>query len=521
MTTKDTLGKTVVAAFVLTSAIASPAAAQDTDTQKPTTPRGLSCSEQSPGDVADLTWKTSTDNVGVTGYQIYTYEQGESPQLYSTVPVLDAALASMSTSVAGDYGQTINAYIKAIDGAGNTSSRTNISDCSFEDLGAPTAPTDLTGAVLEDNRIELFWTASTDNFGIISRYDVEITSGDDYRSSRSTWRPGAQTIVTDQLPLGLTYKLKVVAVDPNGNRSLPTEITLESHPDVERPGIVRSMDLALKSGTSIEVSFGGASDNSGISHYQIYRSVDDGAFELLAAEHLGDYLDKDLQPETKYSYYMRAVDTSDNVGWRNGIESLTTMTDDIDISRPSHRTLTVDALSSDSIEISWPSYVDDVGVVRYEVYAAQRNEEMQLIAELDGEATTFVHEDLPASTWYNYRVFAFDAAGNRSYSGRRGARTDPSDNDYPTVSRNMTVTAIGDGEITLDWDPSQDDDGIASYNVYWGEDVLNGYFIVRTSGTSISIGGFTPGTTYEFYVRAVDTNGLQGWRNGIGSATAS
>ncbi|MFJ2028561.1 discoidin domain-containing protein [Streptosporangium sp. NPDC087985] len=84
------------------------------DTQPPTAPTNLAYTESVPGQVK-LTWNASTDNVGVTGYDIY-------------------ANNALRGSVAGNVltytdtqpvGTTVSYYVKAKDAAGNQSANSN------------------------------------------------------------------------------------------------------------------------------------------------------------------------------------------------------------------------------------------------------------------------------------------------------------------------------------------------------------------------------------------------------------
>ncbi len=83
------------------------------DTERPTPPTGLMVAAVGVGSV-DLTWNPSTDNVAVTGYNVYDNSDGQ----------IVATSASTSTTVTGLTG-TNTLYVKAFDAAGNTSWRSN------------------------------------------------------------------------------------------------------------------------------------------------------------------------------------------------------------------------------------------------------------------------------------------------------------------------------------------------------------------------------------------------------------
>lgn len=135
-----------------------------TDTTKPTDPTGLSASPASTTSIL-LAWTASTDNVGVAGYNIYrgTTKIGTSPYpSYS-----DTGLMS---------GTNYCYQVEAFDVAGNVSAKApTMPVCAMPaaaaDTTAPFAPTGLTAIAVSASQINLSWTASTDNVGVVG-YDV-------------------------------------------------------------------------------------------------------------------------------------------------------------------------------------------------------------------------------------------------------------------------------------------------------------------------------------------------------------
>jgi chitodextrinase len=88
------------------------------DSQAPTTPAGLTATTISSQQI-NLSWNTSTDNVGIAGYDVYRATNGGTPQKVSSV----------TTTSYGDTGLKANTkysyYVKARDAAGNNSSQSN------------------------------------------------------------------------------------------------------------------------------------------------------------------------------------------------------------------------------------------------------------------------------------------------------------------------------------------------------------------------------------------------------------
>ncbi|MEP7265020.1 MAG: reprolysin-like metallopeptidase, partial [Bacteroidota bacterium] len=131
------------------------------DVQAPTAPTNLTASGTT-STTTNLSWTGSTDNVGVTGYDIY--KNG----------VFLINVAGTSYGVTGLTAGTAYAfYIQARDAAGNTSAASNTANITTlsPDTQAPTAPTNLTASGTTSTTTNLSWTASTDNVGVTG-YDI-------------------------------------------------------------------------------------------------------------------------------------------------------------------------------------------------------------------------------------------------------------------------------------------------------------------------------------------------------------
>ena len=192
------------------------------DTERPSTPRGLRSASDPNG--IRLDWTASTDNVGVTGYQVHRSTNGALGPLLTTAP---AATSWVDTSTV--EGTAYTYAIRAVDAAGNVSWRTNLVTETIGDGGPgpdterPSTPTGLRSF----NRpwgIEITWNASTDNVGVTS-YVI-------YRSTDGTLGQPWQTTDGDVLVFGngsvdpgVTYTYAVRARDAAGNLSWRSNLT--------------------------------------------------------------------------------------------------------------------------------------------------------------------------------------------------------------------------------------------------------------------------------------------------------
>lgn len=172
------------------------------DTTAPSAPTNLTASNVTSTSVT-LSWTSSIDNIGVTGYNIY---QGG---------VLKTTVTGTSASVSGLTASTTYSFtIKAKDAAGNlsvSSNNLNITTSTGADTSAPTAPTNVIASNITSNSLTISWTASSDNIGVTG-YDI-------YQgSSLKTSATGTSASITG-LTASTAYSFSVKAKDGAGNTS--------------------------------------------------------------------------------------------------------------------------------------------------------------------------------------------------------------------------------------------------------------------------------------------------------------
>jgi len=130
------------------------------DNEPPTVPGNLRATAKSSTQI-DLSWVTSTDNVGVAGYRIY--RAGNYIGVSSSAYYSDARLIPSTT-----YSYRIAAY----DAAGNESEQSNPASATtqtgqIDDNESPTVPNGLSASAISSTQIDLSWNASTDNIEVV------------------------------------------------------------------------------------------------------------------------------------------------------------------------------------------------------------------------------------------------------------------------------------------------------------------------------------------------------------------
>lgn len=177
------------------------------DTVAPSAPTALKDTKVEAQKVA-LSWSGSTDNVGVTNYNII--RNG-----YVVATVNKDTLSYEDATVAPGTGYSY--VITARDAAGNESQPSNTLSLTTPkvattDTQAPTAPANLKAVGVSSKQINLTWGASTDNIGVVS---YKVFRG----ASEIATVVGTSYGDSNNLSAGTSYSYTVKALDAAGNVS--------------------------------------------------------------------------------------------------------------------------------------------------------------------------------------------------------------------------------------------------------------------------------------------------------------
>ncbi|WP_300568319.1 reprolysin-like metallopeptidase [Flavobacterium sp.] len=182
--------------------------AGSSDTVAPSAPTNLAASGTTQT-TTNLSWTASTDNVGVTGYDIY---QGAT--LKATVTTTSYAVTGLTASTAYTFS------VKAKDAAGNVSAASNVVNVTTSapvvDTSAPTAPTNLAASGTTATTTNLSWTASADNVGVAG-YDV-------YQGATLKATVTTTSYAVTGLTASTAYTFSVKAKDAAGNVSASSNV---------------------------------------------------------------------------------------------------------------------------------------------------------------------------------------------------------------------------------------------------------------------------------------------------------
>jgi chitodextrinase len=351
--------------------------------------------------------------------------------------------------------------------------------CGGHDSQPPTAPANLTATASSSSRVDLSWSASTDNVGVtgyrVYRDDALVaTTG------------GTQTTYVDTVGPATTATYEVSAVDAAGRespRSNPATVTTPPVP----PGVTRVFaptdDAYVEQGAPntnlgadsrlivdasptdnlllrFDVATGGCAITSAKLRLTVGSSMGDGSTKggafsttmtsgwsestvtwanappanstvvgTLAAVSPGQTYEVDVSSAVTADgpLSLRAVSTSSSAARYVSKEGSATIGPQLVVtcrqdSQPptAPADLTGTATSSSRVDMSWSASTDDVGVTGYRVYR-----DNALVATTGGTQMTYADTGVAAATTYTYAVSAIDAAGHESPRSNSATVTTP------------------------------------------------------------------------------------------------
>lgn len=194
------------------------------DTQAPSAPLSLTATVNFTN--VTLNWQASSDNVGVTAYNVFQDSVKIATTTSTTLALQD--LASLTDFVFG---------VSAVDAAGNESATTTLKVTSGEEQTPDTTPPSKPGNFKGDagsTSVALSWSPSTDDRRVVGY--VVLVDGVIFDTLGNT----ATSVFVSGLEAKTLYTFEIYAFDGAGNKSEIADVTVETKPEIttSEPGLV-------------------------------------------------------------------------------------------------------------------------------------------------------------------------------------------------------------------------------------------------------------------------------------------
>jgi acid phosphatase type 7 len=196
-------------------------------------------------------------------------------------------------------------------GSGFTDSGTAPCHGASSDTSTPTAPTGLTATATAPTQVNLAWTASSDDVGVVG-YEV-FRNGTLIGTSNTT----TYTDATSQAATKYTYTVE--AYDLASNLSAPSASAIVTTPGDTTPPSAPTNLAASAASNTVQLTWSASTDNVGVTGYQVFRNG-----SQIATAPSTTYTDTSVQGATTYTYTVSATDAAGNVSAASNAVSLTT-----------------------------------------------------------------------------------------------------------------------------------------------------------------------------------------------------
>lgn len=367
-----------------------------------------------------------------------------------------------------------------------------------EDTQSPTVPTNLSASPASPVKINLTWTASTDNTRV-QGYTV-------FRNGASVGTSATTSFQDTGLTPNTPYSYTVSAFDPPGNASSASATaSATTLPDTSAPSAPTNLTAAAVGETQISLAWSAATDDVGVAGYKIERSLNNINFSEIGTSSSPAFSSSGLSPSTTYYYKVRAVDLGGNLGDYSNVASAITP----DTTPPTiPQGLAATPINETQINLNWNASTDNVGVTGYQIERSSDGGATWPFTEVS-PTNSYQSTGLTFTTTYRYRVKAKDAAGNISLA-TAVVIAKPKDSTPPSVPALTAVTASGSTAISISWSASTDNVQTTGYRI--NRCSGNGctptpFTTTGASPRTYTSTGLSPSTTYNFSVQASDAAG--------------
>ncbi|MFL6660203.1 MAG: carbohydrate binding domain-containing protein, partial [Massilia sp.] len=355
------------------------------------------------------------------------------------------------------------------------------------DSTPPTTPGAISSAQLTDRSVVLNWAASTDN--------IAVTGYRIYRNGVVVGTATSNSYTDNALAPSTAYNFAVQAFDAAGNQSgMSGTLGLTTlAPDTTAPSAPGQPTASGITSSSVNLNWSAATDNYGVSRYLVRR---DGT--QVGTSATTSFVDSGLTPATAYSYAIAAQDSAGNVSAVSTARSVTTAAGNV-------------AQVYYKLPAGWTSanmhYAPTAGT-----WTAVPGLAMPIACSGWGMLTVNLGSATALQAAFNNGAGTWDNNGGKNYALGTGISDvenggittgiNPCNVDTvaPSVPAGLAGTAIDANTVSLTWNASTDNVGVAGYYVYRNATLI----ATVASGTAYMDNTAAASTTYSYTLKAFD-----------------
>ena len=443
------------------------------DNAPPTAPLNLSATASGTAAI-NLAWGASTDNVGVTGYELYRAD------LVPPLAVLGpGTLTYQDTGLTPDTTYTYS--VLARDAANNPSATAGPQSATTDALPPPPQPpvASFTPSLTTQTAgLPIGFTDTSTNTPTSWLWDFGDGTNSTLRNPNHTWSTAGP------------YTVSLVATNGVGSSVPAATVGITIAPDNAPPTAPLNLSATASGTAAINLAWGASTDNVGVTGYELYRADLVPPLAVLGPGTL-TYQDTGLTPDTTYTYSVLARDAANNPSATAGPQSATT-----------------DALPpppQPPVASFTPSLTTQTAGLPIGFTDTSTNTPTSWLWDFgDGTNSTLRN---PNHTWstagpYTVSLVATNGVGSSVPAATVGITIAP-DNAPPTAPLNLSATASGTAAINLAWGASTDNVGVTGYELYRA-DLVPPLAVLGPGTLTYQDTGLTPDTTYTYSVLARD-----------------
>jgi hypothetical protein len=527
------------------------------DTTKPTF-AGLVSATQAGATSIDLSWSAASDNVSTPAQIVYDIYQASSANGESYV-------SASYTTAAGDTAYTVNGLspttpyyfvVRARDQAGNRDTNTTEKTAT---TAADTTPPSFAGVTgvsnLTASTADLTWGAASDNVTPPSSiaYDICVTTSNGGCANAAfnaytTSSAGATSMTVTGLTPLTSYYFVVRARDAAAKRDANNvQVSGTTKADTTAPTFAGATSVDNATITQLRVNWAAATDNApGSLSYDVCYTLtsgacDNGGFSAMAtsAANATSVTLTGLTPNKTYFVIVHARDGAGNSDSNNVQRSGSTLVDSV---APTFAgASSVDSATLTTLRVNW-AQATDAGTpqagISYDVcYStvsnACKNGGFSAMASVTGVSSYTTPSSLTPGTPYYFVVRSKDGSGNSDGNNVQVSGSTTADTTAPTGGVASSVSNATSTSLRINF--TQATDNWAGSNIYYRicytssaaaptcttNFAINYGATVTNTPLFLTVSNLIPDTTYNFVVRAEDSDGNISTNTTVASGTTS